>query len=307
MTRPIGVVGAGTMGTAVSHAFAAAGHRVVLVDIDGRALAAAVERIRADAWLRPLLGAAAGRRAGHPDAEEVLERITTSAGYDELADASFVVENITERWPDKRDLYGRLDQVCSPDCRYAVNTSAIPITRVAAATGRPDRVVGVHFMNPAHLMPLVEVIPGALTSTATLDAVRALLASIGKDSIVVRDSPGFVTNRVAMLAVNEAACLLAEGVSSARDIDRLFRQCLGHRMGPLETADLIGLDTVLYSLEVLAEEFGDPKFRPSPLLRRYVRAGWLGRKAGRGFHPYDETAKATEEVAGDGQYPAAGS
>jgi 3-hydroxybutyryl-CoA dehydrogenase len=286
MTRVVGVVGAGTMGRGVSHAFAAAGLPVVLVDIGTGVLAAAREQIATDARLRRLVD-----RSGTPPAPDgVLARITFSTDPTDLAGAGYVVENITERWAAKAELYRALDGICAPDCVLAVNTSAIPITRLAGLTGRPELVVGNHFMNPAHLMPMVEVVRGLHTSEATVSRARELLARIGKECVVVNDSPGFVTNRVAMLAVNEASYLLAEGVSTAADIDHLFRRCLGHRMGPLETADLIGLDTVLYSLEVLLDEFNDPKFRPCPLLRRYVQAGWLGRKTGRGFHRYDGTA-----------------
>lgn len=292
MTRPIGVVGAGTMGRGVSHAFAAGGHRVLLVDTDPDALRAARAQIATDVRMRAMLG----RTGEAPVTDGVLDRITATTDVDALADAQYVVENITEDRSAKERLYRELDAVCADDCVLAANTSAIPVTRLAGLTRRPDLVLGNHFMNPAHLMPLVEVVRGLRTGEQTVARSRELLAGIGKDSIVVRDSPGFVTNRVAMLSVNEAVFLLAEGVSSATDIDRLFRQCLGHRMGPLETADLIGLDTVLYSLEVLVDEFGDPKFRPCPLLRRYVAAGWLGRKTGRGFHRYADSAFPLEEA-----------
>jgi 3-hydroxybutyryl-CoA dehydrogenase len=176
---------------------------------------------------------------------------------------------------------------------FGENTSAIPNTRIAGHTGRADRVIGTHFMNPAQLKPMVEVIRGFHTSEATIAATVGLLTAIGKESTVVNDSPGFVTNRVAMLTVNEAICLLDEGVAPAAEIDRLFVRCFGHKMGPLATADLIGLDTVLYSLDVLLENFNDPKFRPSLLLRRYVDAGLLGRKSGRGFFIYEDTPSHT--------------
>jgi 3-hydroxybutyryl-CoA dehydrogenase len=237
-----------------------------------------------------------GGRERYPPHDGVLQRISVTTDLGALADARYVVENITEDPEAKERLYRELDAVCAADCVFAVNTSAIPITRLAGVTRRPDRVLGNHFMNPAHVMPLVEVIRGPRTDERTVATSQELLAGIGKDSLVVNDSPGFVTNRVAMLSVNEAVFLLAEGVSPAVDIDRLFRQCLGHRMGPLETADLIGLDTVLRSLQVLADEFGDPKYRPCPLLRQYVAAGWLGRKTGRGFHRYPEAVLPTEEA-----------
>jgi 3-hydroxybutyryl-CoA dehydrogenase len=284
MVAPVGVVGAGTMGVGVSLAFARSKRAVVLVDVNPDALRSARGRIRHEARFAGLVD----RSGQAPVGDEVLDLIRFTTDAAELAEVDYLVENVTEDWQVKRALYRRLDEVCAADCVLAVNTSAIPITKLAGESSRPDRVIGNHFMNPAHLMPLVEVIRGVHTSDATVAAAQALLAGIGKDSLVVRDSPGFVTNRVLMLTINEAVFLLQEGVSTAPEIDRLFRQCFGHRMGPLETADLIGLDTILYSLEVLVDEFGDPKYRPCPLLRRHVEAGWLGRKTGRGFHDHAE-------------------
>lgn len=284
MTRAIGVIGAGTMGAGVAHAFAAAGHPVTLVDTRADALRSARQRIGEQLRFSRLSRA-------HPRADDspaVLDLISGTTDLSAVADASYIVENVTEDAPLKRRLFADLDAICAPDCVFAVNTSAIPITSLAAVTGRPDRVLGNHFMNPAHLMPLVEVIAGLRTSDQTLSVSRKLLEGIGKDCIVVRDSPGFVTNRVLMLMVNEAIFVLQEGISTAAEVDELFRRCFGHRMGPLETADLIGLDTILASLEVLQDQFGDPKYRPCPLLRRHVEAGLLGRKTGQGFHRYEE-------------------
>jgi 3-hydroxybutyryl-CoA dehydrogenase len=278
----IGVVGAGTMGVGVSHAFAVAGHPVVLLDNDPAALSRAEAEIGRNVRLYALLGSAGGEPAA------VVKSICFTTDLDRLADADFVVENVTEKWSIKAALYPQLDEVCPAECVFGVNTSAIPITRVAARTRRADRVIGTHFMNPAPMKPLVEVIRGFHTSEQTVARTRALLDGIGKHSAVVNDSPGFVTNRVLMLTINEAICLLDEGVASAPEIDRLFVDCFGHKMGPLATADLIGLDTVLYSLEVLLDNFRDPKYRPSTLLTRYVDAGLLGRKSGRGFFRYDD-------------------
>ncbi|SNR35538.1 3-hydroxyacyl-CoA dehydrogenase family protein [Actinomadura mexicana] len=283
MIHAVGVVGAGTIGTGVAHAFAEAGHPVILVDTSEEALKTSRETIAENARLLPVV-------AGRPPARtpgEILALITPTTDLDDLRGAGYVVENVTEKWAVKKDLYRALDRVCGPECVLAVNTSAIPITRLAGRTSRPDKVIGNHFMNPVPIMPLVEVIRGVHTSDATLEVSRALLAGIGKETVLVGDSSGFVTNRVLMLTINEAIFLLHEQVSSPKDIDRLFKKCFGHRMGPMETADLIGLDTVLYSLEVLLDEFKDPKYRPCPLLRRYVDAGRLGRKTGRGFHVYD--------------------
>jgi 3-hydroxybutyryl-CoA dehydrogenase len=277
----VGVIGAGTMGIGVSHAFAAGGCEVTLVDVTDEALARAERAIAADVRMAAMFGS--GGKA------DVLDRITFTTKQESLADAGFVVENVTENPEVKQRVYAEIDEICPPECVFGVNTSAIPITRIAGHTRRPDRVIGTHFMNPAQLKPLVEVIRGFHTSAATIETTQNLLSAIGKESIVVADSPGFVTNRVAMLTVNEAVCLLEEGVASAAEIDRLFVRCFGHRMGPLATADLIGLDTILYSLEVLLDNFNDPKFRPSILLKQYVDAGLLGRKSGRGFFTYDET------------------
>jgi 3-hydroxybutyryl-CoA dehydrogenase len=283
MIDAVGVVGAGTIGTGVAHAFAEAGYPVILVDHSEEALKTARETIAGNARLLPVVVGRAPART----ADEILALITPTTDLGDLHEAGYVVENVTEKWDVKKDLYRDLDRVCGPECVLAVNTSAIPITRIAGSTNRPDKVIGNHFMNPVPVMPLVEVIRGFHTSEATLELSRRLLADIGKDTILVGDSSGFVTNRVLMLTINEAIFLLHEQVSTPTDIDRLFKKCFGHRMGPMETADLIGLDTVLYSLEVLLEEFKDPKYRPCPLLRRYVDAGRLGRKTGRGFHVYD--------------------
>jgi 3-hydroxybutyryl-CoA dehydrogenase len=279
------------MGTGVAHLLAEGGHQVVLVDVDPAALDRARAAIGLNARMMPLLRPAAPRC----DPRELLDRIRFTADLGELRDAEHVVENVTERWDVKRAVYEQLDRICPPEAVLGVNTSAIPITRVASVTRRPAQVVGMHFMNPAPLKPTVEVIRGYHTSEATLERTRALLASVGKRCIVVEDSSGFVTNRVLMLMVNEAMCLVHEGVADAATVDRLFRECIAHPMGPLETADLIGLDTVLLSLDVLYDSFGDPKFRPCPLLRKLVDAGLLGRKAGRGFHVYEGITAPQEE------------
>jgi 3-hydroxybutyryl-CoA dehydrogenase len=284
MTVKVGVIGAGTMGIGVSHAFAAGGCDVVLVDVTDAALDRARAKIAEDLRMQAMFQPADG---AHRD---VLGRITFSTNIKTVAGASFVVENVSEKREIKQAVYADLDDVCDEACVFGVNTSAIPITHIASYTTRPTHVIGTHFMNPAQLKPMVEVIRGTLTSEEVVQTTRDLLKAIGKECLVVEDSPGFVTNRVAMLSVNEAVCLLHEGVASAAEIDRLFVRCLGHRMGPLATADLIGLDTVLYSLEVLQENFADPKFRPSILLKRYVDAGWLGRKSGHGFFTYDDAA-----------------
>lgn len=284
----IGVAGAGVMGSEVAQVFAMAGHRTVLVDIGKRALDGARETIRTNLRFARLHG---GPKA---DLDEVLANIEFAVGYDGFAEADFVVENVTEDWRTKAAVYREIDVVCPPHTVFAVNTSVIPITQVGGVTERPDRVIGTHFMNPVTRKPVVEVIRGHHTSDETVATTRETLAGIGKDCVVVDDSPGFVTNRVLMLTVNEAAFLVHEGVAPAEDIDRLFKKCFGHPMGPLETADLIGLDTILLSIQGLYEQFSDSKYRPCPLLRRMVDAGLHGRKSGAGFYRYSTTTRPAE-------------
>jgi 3-hydroxybutyryl-CoA dehydrogenase len=281
----IGVVGAGTIGTGVAQSLSEAEHKVVLVDTS----AAALDRASVAISRAVRFGRVVDPAAHAHSPAEVLGRITFTQDLGELATASVVIENVTERWSAKEPVYRALDRTCEPACVFVVNTSCHPITDVAALTARPGQVVGVHFMNPVPRKPVVELIPGWHTTASTVDTVTALLASMGKSAITVKDSPGFVSNRVLMLTINEAVFCRAEGLASAEEIDELFRQCFGHEMGPLATADLIGVDTILHSLEVLHERFGDSKYRPCPLLRIMVSAGLLGRKSGAGFHHYGIT------------------
>jgi 3-hydroxybutyryl-CoA dehydrogenase len=279
----IGVIGAGVMGVGLAHALAQSGLRALLIDVSPRILDTAMGEIKNNLRLQKLL-----QRQTEVDPRAVLNRIEASTDFKILKNADFVIENVTENREIKRHVYTELDQICPPACVFAANTSAIPITRIAAMTRRAPQVLGMHFMNPVPLKKTVEVIRGFHTSEQTLATATRLLALMGKKPVVVNDSPGFVSNRVLMLTINEAIFLVHENVAPAESVDTIFRDCFEHRMGPLETGDLIGLDTILLSLEVLYEEFKDIKFRPCPLLVQMVNAGLYGRKSGRGFYSYGD-------------------
>ena len=280
----VGVVGAGVMGTGVSQVLGQAGYKVTLVDISHEALERARTLIQKGLRLQTLFG----KGESTVGAAKAMDSITLSTEYSLLEEVSFVIENVVEELEVKKDVFERLDRVCRIDCIFASNTSVIPITRLASFTNRPDKVLGMHFMNPVTLKPTVELIRGFHTSKETIGSAMTLLQSIGKEGIIVGDSPGFVINRVLMPMINEASYLVQEQVASVEDIDRIFKTCLGHKMGPLETADLIGLDTILSSIEALYESFGDSKYRPCPLLRKMVDAGLLGCKSGQGFYYYSD-------------------
>ncbi|MFE9853357.1 3-hydroxyacyl-CoA dehydrogenase family protein [Streptomyces sp. NPDC005576] len=280
--RTIGVIGAGTIGRGVAHSFAESGFEVVLVDVSQAQLASAMEQIGRDLLVQPML-------LGKPlkeDAKTVLARITTATELTALVDVDFVVENVTEDWAVKRSVYEQIDMTCRPGVIFGVNTSAVPITRVGSVTGRPTEILGLHFMNPVPMMDTVEVVSGHFTSEATLDTALGLLSEMGKEGIVVQDAPGFITNRVLMVTINEAIFCVQDGIAPAEDVDKMFRGCFGHKMGPLETGDLIGLDTILNSITVMYESYKDSKYRPAPLLQRMVDARLLGRKTGQGFYTY---------------------
>ncbi|MEM7129595.1 MAG: 3-hydroxyacyl-CoA dehydrogenase family protein [Chloroflexota bacterium] len=278
----IGVIGAGVMGRGVAQGLAQTDHKVILVDISDEILKSAEDEVFRTVQLSKMFD----KTGDIPAPEAVLANITTTTDFDALSEVDFVVENVVEKWPVKEGVYEQLDRICPERCIFAANTSAISVTRIGSITERPDRVIGMHFMNPVPMKPVVEVIRGHHTSEETIARANAFLAGMGKESVVVNDSPGFVSNRVLMLTVNEAIYLLHEQVATVQEVDKIFRDCFGHKMGPLETADLIGLDTILYSIDVLYESYNDSKYRPCPLLKKMVDAGLHGRKSGEGFYKY---------------------
>lgn len=277
----VGVVGAGTMGAGIAQVCATAGLQVVLVDVGLEQLK------RGQAAIAESLAKLEPKGKLPRPAAEIAGRVRTSTDLHDLATVDFVIEAAFEDLTVKSDLFTKLGVACKPDAVLASNTSSISITRLAAATKRPEQVVGMHFMNPVPVMGYVELIRGLRTSDATLDRTRALAKSLGKIAVESNDTPGFIANRVLMPMINEAVFALAEGVGTADAIDTMMKG-LNFPMGPLALADLIGLDVCLAILEVMQRDLGDPKYRPAPLLRQYVQAGWLGRKSGRGFFAYRE-------------------
>ncbi|MGH3897853.1 MAG: 3-hydroxyacyl-CoA dehydrogenase family protein [Pseudonocardiaceae bacterium] len=277
-----GVVGAGVMGVGITQCLIQVGHAVLVVDPDRGALSTGPHRLRDGLRLNRLLG----RGYSNTPVEALLSLVRWTDQLSDLSSAEFVIECVRERVPNKERVFRELDAICPPQAVFASCTSAIPIARLAGVTGRPDRVLGMHFMNPAPLKDTVEVIRASTTSEETLHRAVELLGTLDKKAIVVSDAPGFVSNRVLMLTINEAATVVQQGTADAEQVDEIFQSCFGHPMGPLRTADLIGLDTILDSLNVLREHTGDPRFEPCPLLTDLVRAGRTGRKSGFGFHDY---------------------
>ncbi|GAX38396.1 3-hydroxyacyl-CoA dehydrogenase family protein [Nodularia sp. NIES-3585] len=280
--KVVGVVGAGVMGIGLAQNLAQTGHQVILVDVSEEILERANAQIQKNIRFQGFFN----KNEKIENLEEILHCIQFSTNYKFLENAEFVIENATEKWDLKKEIYAQLEVICPDQTVFAANTSAIPITRIAAVTKRADKVVGMHFMNPVPMKAMVEMIGGYHTSDQTISTAKELLAQMGKKSILVNDSPGFVSNRVLMLTINEAIFLLQDQVASVEDVDRIFKTCFGHKMGPLETADLIGLDTILFSIEVLYESFNDSKYRPCSLLKKMVDAGLHGRKSGQGFYSY---------------------
>jgi len=278
----IGVLGAGNIGAGVVTDLVLHGIPTVVVDLTRDILERAQAEVLNNIRVAPLFSKSLPRASK----DEALERMTLTTDLSDLTSCDFIIENVTEDWGVKKPLYERLGKLLPANVCFGANTSCISITQIGRASGRPANVVGVHFMNPPHLKPAVEVIRGFHTSDLTISALLQLLTQLNKEAIIVEDMPGFVSNRISHLFMNEAAFVLQDNVSTAEKIDMIFKKCFGHKMGPLETADLIGLDTIMHSLDVLFESYKDPKYRCCPLIRKLVHAGHLGRKSGKGFYTY---------------------
>jgi 3-hydroxybutyryl-CoA dehydrogenase len=279
--RTIAVLGAGTMGNGIAHAFARSGYDVILRDVDAACLSRATDTIAKNLDREIRKG-----KIAEADKPNILARIHPTTDLSQISRADFVVEAVPERLDVKLAVLQEADKVLRPEVILASNTSSISITILAAATSRPERFIGMHFMNPVPMMVLIEVIRALQTGDDTFRATMALCEKIGKKPVAVNDAPGFVSNRVLLPMINEAAFAVMEGVATAEAVDAVTKLGMNHPMGPLELADLIGLDTCVSILDVLLTGYGDPKYRACPLLRKMVAAGWLGRKSGRGFYSY---------------------
>jgi 3-hydroxybutyryl-CoA dehydrogenase len=279
--KRVGVVGAGTMGNGIAHVFARGGYSVTLCDVEQRFLERGIATIT-----KNLEREVAKNKITIDDKASALKKIEPVTDRSKLADCDFIVEAATEKFEIKTEIFRDLDRLARPEVILASNTSAISITKLAALTRRPDKVIGMHFFNPVPVMKLVEVIRGLATSAETFAAVRDLAVKLDKTPVEVNDAPGFVSNRVLMPLLNEAMYAVMEGVATAEAVDEVFKLGMAHPMGPLTLADFIGLDVCLDIMRVVHDGLGDPKYRPCPLLIKMVDAGWLGKKSGRGFYKY---------------------
>jgi 3-hydroxybutyryl-CoA dehydrogenase len=277
----VGIIGAGTMGNGIAHVFAKSGYNVILCDLKQEYIDRAIGFIT-----KNLEREVAKQKIAPEVKDQALSRITTCTDRSEFASVDFVVEAASERLDIKREIFQDLDRYCRPEVILSTNTSSISITKLAALTNRPEKVIGMHFFNPVPMMKLVEVIRGLQTSQETYDEVKALALKLEKTPVEVNDAPGFVSNRVLMPLLNEAMFAVMEGVATPEAVDEVFKLGMAHPMGPLALADFIGLDVCLDIMRVLQDGLGDPKYRPCPLLIKMVDAGWLGKKSGRGFYKY---------------------
>jgi 3-hydroxybutyryl-CoA dehydrogenase len=279
--KKVGVIGAGTMGSGIAQVVSASGREVILVDISDSALKRGIDTIQ-----KSLSRFVKKGEIDEQESNSILSRIRTTTSFEDLKDVDLIIEAVFENMEVKKETFKKLDACTRPDVIFATNTSSLPIVELAVSTGRPDKVVGMHFFNPAPIMKLVEVVKSLVTSEETVQFAYDFAKALGKDPVKTKDVPGFIVNRILMPMLNEAVFALEEGVGTAEDIDKAMKLGTNQPIGPLALIDLIGLDVTLDVLDVLYREFRDPKFRAANLLRQMVRAGWLGRKTGRGFYSY---------------------